>query len=271
MKLGTRYELFVKEIYEAILRYEGVENINVQHDIKIKGSSGVERQIDIYWEFKTAGVKYRLIIECKDYKTAVPLEKIDAFHSKVSDIGGAIGVFVSKNGYQRGAIELAQKYGIQLREIRVPNDKDWDGYIRNIEIQLHYLFVENVRPVFNIDTEWAKSNNYHETGFSGLTDEVFIENNIDGSRISLHTIINKLSRDTIGTNLREELLYDDAYLCIRNSKAKINKLTLVYDVTEIKDILKICGDTIIRAIVRDVIEGETSSVHFDGTVVKRDV
>ena len=41
MKPGTEYELFVKEIYEAILRYEGIENINVQHDKKIKGSSGV--------------------------------------------------------------------------------------------------------------------------------------------------------------------------------------------------------------------------------------
>ena len=270
MKLGTKYELFVKEIYEAILRYEGVENIDVQHDIKIKGSSGVERQVDIYWEFKTAGVKYRLIIECKDYKAAIPLEKIDAFHSKVTDIGGAIGVFVSKSGYQRGAVELARKYGIQLREIRVPNDKDWEGHIRNIEIQLHYLFVENVRPAFAIDAEWAKSNNYHETGFSGMADEVFIENNIDGSRISLHTIINKLSRNTIGANQREELLYDDAYLCTGDRKAKINKLTLVYDVTESKDIIKICGDTIIKAIVHDVIEGETSSVHFDGRIVKRD-
>lgn len=271
MKAGTEYELFVKEIYEAILRYEGVENIEVQHDVKVVGSSGVARQVDIFWEFKTAGIKYKLIIECKDYKTAVSLDKIDAFHSKVADIGGAIGVFVSKNGYQSGAIELARKYGIQLREIRAPNDNDWNGHIRNIEIQLHYLFVENVRPVFSIDTEWAESNNYHETSFSDMTNEVFIENNIDGSRISLYTKINKLSRDTIGTNLREEFLYDDAYLCTRNGKAKINKLTLVYDVTESKDYLKICGDSIIRAIVHDVIEGETSSVHFDGTVVKRDV
>lgn len=121
MKAGTEYELFVKEIYEAILRYEGVENITVQHDVKVKGSSGVERQVDIFWEFKIAGVKYKLVIECKDYQSAIPLEKIDAFHSKVADIGGAIGVFVSKNGYQSGAIKLARRYGIQLREIRVPN------------------------------------------------------------------------------------------------------------------------------------------------------
>lgn len=270
MKAGTEYELFVKEIYEAILKYEGVENIEVQHDIKIVGLSGVERQVDIFWEFKIAGVRYKLIIECKDYNTAVPLEKIDAFHSKVADIGGAIGVFVSKNRYQSGAIELARKYGIQLREIRVPNDKDWEGRVRDIEIHIHAQFVENVRPVFQVDSKWAKSNNFHSTRSSGMTDETFIENNIDGSSTSMLSIINKLSRETTGTNIRKEFVYDDAYLCFGDNRIKINKLILEYDVTESIEIVKICGDELIKAIVHDVIEGGTSSIHFDGSIVRRD-
>lgn len=269
MKAGTEYELFVKEIYEAILRYEGVENIEVQHNVKIAGTSGVERQVDIFWEFKTAGVKYRIVLECKDYQTPVPLEKIDSFYSKISDIGDAIGVLVSKNGYQSGSIELARKYGIQLREIRVPNDKDWEGRVRNIEFQLHCMFIENVHPIVYVDSEWAKQNNFHHAGLSEWTDQTFIENKIDESRISILSMINSLSREQAGIKIRKEFTYEDAYLCTPDSRIKINSLIFEYDVIENTDILMINGDKLIKAIVHDVLENETSSVHFDGTIVKQ--
>lgn len=269
MKPGTEYELFIKEIYEAILRYEGIENINVQHDKKIVGSSGVERQVDIFWEFKVAGVRHKVIVECKDYKTAVPLEKIDAFHSKVIDIGEATGVFVSKNGYQSGAIELAKKYGIQLQEIRPPADKDWEGLIRNIELHLHCRFIDNVHPIIEVDHEWGEINNYTSTNRSGWTNETFIENADDGSRISLRFLINELSREQIGTGLKAEFLFKDSYFCIDGDRIKIAKIKFEYDVIETADILKICGDNVIKAIVHDVIEGKTSSVHINGDVVVR--
>jgi hypothetical protein len=238
--------------------------------VKIKGASGVERQVDIYWEFKTAGVKYRLIIECKDYKTSVPLEKIDAFHAKVTDIGGAIGVFVSKNGYQRGAIELARKYGIQLREIRKPTDKDWEGYIRNVEIRQHWMFVQNIRPSIKVDKEWAEANHYSPTNFSGWTNNVFIEDSASESVITLQSIINKLNRDKVGSNFKQEFSYDDAYVDFGDGKVKIKGLTLEYDVTESTEVLKICGDDLIKAIVNDVTEGKMLSVHINGDVVSRE-
>lgn len=269
MKPGTEYELFVKEIYESILKCDGIDNINVQHDVKIKGASGVERQVDIFWEFELAGLKYKLVIECKDYRSAVPLEKIDAFHSKIVDIGGVTGVFVSKNGYQRGAIELAKKYGIQLREIRVPNDEDWDGYIRNIKFQIHCRSVTNVRPTITVDSGWAKSNNYHETNFHFLSNEVLIEDKTNGSQISILSMINELSREKIGPNQKNEFLYSNAYLFAGTVRIKITKLTLIYDVTESSDVVRICGDRLVKAIIHDVIAGETSSVHFDGTIIKR--
>lgn len=269
MKPGTEYELFVKEIYEAILRYEGIENINIQHDKKIKGSSGVDRQVDIFWEFKIAGVRHKVIVECKDYKTAVPLEKIDAFRSKLMDIGGATGVFISKNGYQSGAIELGKKYGIQLQEIRVPSEEDWKGRIRDIELSLHCRFLNNVHPKIEVDPEWAKINNYTSTSRSGWTDEIFIESASDGSRISLLSLINKLSREDIGTGLNAEFQFEDSYFCIDNDRIKISKINFEYDVIESTDVLKICGDNVIKAIVHDVLEGTTSTVRINGDVIMR--
>ena len=139
MKPGTEYELFVKEIYESILECNGIDNINVQHDVKMKGVNGVERQVDIFWEFELAGLK------C-------------------------------------------------------------------------------------VDSGWAKSNNYHETRFYFLSNEVLIEDKTNGSQITILSIINELSREKIGSNQKNEFLYSNAYLFTGTVRIKITKLTLTYEV-----------------------------------------
>lgn len=69
--MSTPYELLVQELHQALLNNDGVENINVRHNVKIKGRSGATHQIDVYWEFKLAGVTYKTCIECKHYNTSV--------------------------------------------------------------------------------------------------------------------------------------------------------------------------------------------------------
>lgn len=48
------------------------------------GAGGVEQQINPFWELKITGTKYQIVVTYKDCKTAIPLEKMDAFHSKLS-------------------------------------------------------------------------------------------------------------------------------------------------------------------------------------------
>lgn len=71
-----------------------------------------------------------MAVERKDYKNMVKAEKIEAFRSVLSDIGGINGIFVSKNGFQSGAVDVAKTYGVQLMEIRRPKEPDWEGYIK---------------------------------------------------------------------------------------------------------------------------------------------
>ena len=59
------YEKLVKKIYEDILALEGVENIEVKHNEKVNGKSGVEHQIDVFWEYRYADVTHKVLIECK--------------------------------------------------------------------------------------------------------------------------------------------------------------------------------------------------------------
>lgn len=129
---GIEYELLVKEIFEQILKYNlpNLKTLKIEHDVDIKGNLGTH-QIDVYWEFEFNGIKYKTIVQAKDWNSNVPQEKILAFNQILQDIPGQPrGIFITKTGYQKGAKEIAEKLNIVLYELRKPTDKDWEGKMR---------------------------------------------------------------------------------------------------------------------------------------------
>lgn len=113
MVAGAKFETYVKSIYSMLLNLKD-EGIIVTGGTNtfLRGISGEDYQIDVYYEFVRAGVRHRVIIECKDWKSSVKREVINALESKVRDIPGVIGVIISRSGYQSGAINLAKQNGI---------------------------------------------------------------------------------------------------------------------------------------------------------------
>lgn len=113
MNSGEEFENYVKSIYTMLLNQKD-EGILVTGGATtfLRGLSGENYQIDVYYEFVRAGIKHKVIIECKDWKSPVKRETVNTLESKVRDIPGVIGVIVSKVGYQSGAINFAKKKGI---------------------------------------------------------------------------------------------------------------------------------------------------------------
>ncbi|HHQ4708860.1 TPA: restriction endonuclease [Aeromonas veronii] len=112
----TEYELFVREFHEKLLRQDGFENLEVKHNVKIKGKSGNKNQIDVYWEVVIAGVTQKFCVECKKWKNRVRKSDVGSFISTINDIGGARGIYVTTKGFQPGAIKLAEENQIILIE-----------------------------------------------------------------------------------------------------------------------------------------------------------
>ena len=113
MNSGKEFENYVKSVYSILLNLKD-EGIVVSGGAKtfLKGLTGENYQIDVYYQFERAGVLHKVIIECKDWKTPVKREQINTLESKVRHIPGVIGVIISKAGYQSGAINFAEKNGI---------------------------------------------------------------------------------------------------------------------------------------------------------------
>ncbi|MFN3161618.1 MAG: restriction endonuclease [Rubinisphaera brasiliensis] len=134
---SIEYERLTQSVYQAILRREG-QNIEVLHNQDVEGKSGVAHQVDVLWRFTVAGVNHMVLIECKNYASALTLEKVRNFFAILHDIGNCSGVMVTRTGYQSGVKQFAKFYGIGLKLLRQPIPDDWDGKIKDIQLNLTF-------------------------------------------------------------------------------------------------------------------------------------
>jgi hypothetical protein len=165
------YELLTQTIYNGLIKADGVENIDVCHNKKIVGRSGAKHQIDVYWEHKVGGKTYKTLIECKHYRKNVSIGRIRDFYGVLQDTG-ATGIFVTKVGFQSGAQKFASHYGIDLKLVKPTEEKDLEGRIRTVELNLVLKFVASTPPVqitnfkfaIQSDIDWLRQNGFTNLG-----------------------------------------------------------------------------------------------------------
>jgi hypothetical protein len=109
---GATFESYIHYVYSTLLNLKG-EQVQVSRRTIFRCADEVTYEVDIFYEFMHVGVRHRVAIECKDWAKPVDQGRIFEFHQKIKNIGSDIvGVFVSKAGYQSGAINAARKHGI---------------------------------------------------------------------------------------------------------------------------------------------------------------
>lgn len=274
---SIEYEILTQSIYAAILRQEGINNITVEHNFPIKGRSGVDHQIDVYWEFKQAGVTHKVLIECKNYESAITLEKVRNFFAVLHDIGNSIGIMVTKTGYQSGTQKFAKFYGIGLKLLRKPIEKDWEGRLKNIQINLIIKVAESseehpIKLLLQIkatsDKQKERLEQYNSQGILSINatpEMVFYDK--DGNVITdelrwwLTNKLDVLDKEPGGPYL-QNIDLDEHYIYVTpaNKSAelvKVDQLNVEYFVQQFdqKEIV-IQGEKIIKYILKDFNSGE---------------
>lgn len=112
MKKGASFEDYIHYVYSTLLNLKG-EKIQVSKRTTFKVTPDETYEIDIFYEFTNVGVKHRVAIECKDWSSPVDQGRVLEFHQKIKNIGeDIVGVFVSRSGYQSGALTVAKRHGI---------------------------------------------------------------------------------------------------------------------------------------------------------------
>ena len=146
---GKSFEKMVGLVQEA---YRESPNTKIYVHHKIEDRHGNLREFDVFIVIISNGYQFRVAVECKDYSSAVPVEKIEAFNSKCSTVSNINKkVFIAANGFQAGAIRNAELFDIELqtlstiRKVEIPTfGDDHTGYIGVlIEILNYNLTVDS--------------------------------------------------------------------------------------------------------------------------------
>lgn len=147
---------------DAILKYD---------DTIIGKRTGRKRQIDISIKFKHSFYSYLLVIECKNYKSNVPISEVEAFKTKLEDVGADKGIMVASKGFQQGAIETAKAYGIELFTL-IEEKSEWVKKLNDFSINLPFP-----RDISFDHPSIPKNQQDTEPRSAGFAEILFYENN----------------------------------------------------------------------------------------------
>lgn len=276
---AIQYEQLTQAVYQAILQNEGVKNVDVQHNVNIAGRSGVLHQIDVLWKFKRASIEHTVLIECKNYASSLTLEKVRNFFAVVHDIGNAQGLMVTKTGYQSGAAEFANYYGLGLKLLRKPNNSDWEGRIKDIHLHLTAKSVVSSEDkplttkvfISPIDTDQeARLNTFNERGGIAIpngADVCFLDANgniaTEEMRWWLPRQLKTLDKED-GGPYSQKIELNEKYISVnidgKEELVRVIGLEVTYFVESYSQETVSHGEELVEAILKDYNTGTTEHV-----------
>lgn len=255
---GKPYEKLTQKIFDQIINQNRAHNIEVKHDVILQGKT-TTHQIDVFWEFNLNGIQYHTIIQAKDWKTKVKKEHIFAFKGVLDDLPyGTSGIFVSKSGFQSGAIDVARTHGIRLYELREPTDEDWGNTITSVEIHQHLYvpYFKNLK--LTLDKEWLVSHINREnlppsgTAFHGDYDIVDEQGNcISSISEVINTFLKKASEEE--SNFAKD--FENSFIVHQGQLLKLKSLCGEYGFRVSTDVIEINIEDIVGLILKDTLEG----------------
>ena len=276
MNDNIEYEKFTQEIYNEILKNLYVKNIEVRHNVKLMGKSGQKHQIDVYWEYQYDNTTFKIVIECKNYNHTVSIGKVRDFFWVLYDLEDVKGIMVTKKGYQEGAKKFGAHYGIDLMELREPEEGEAIVAETTLTIDSsarHRLFL--------VDEDWAKAHDFNIQLYKKRLDCLSFSPSsnkwINSSHIPLSTKENQIRNalDEIIADiqkLEEELPencqqnkdyifpFDDAFIKTDCGNIKIKEIKFEYENhTEMKQ-FKIDAQNITKAILKNTISKEVQLI-----------
>ena len=279
---GVEFEKFVQLVQQIILDSNedlkncGINTVSVKHNLRIPDKNGLERQFDLYWEYVIDGKAYKNIIECKDYKNAVSVDRIDSVCGKLIDFPGFRAIVATSSHFQSGAIEKAKNNGIGLIVVRKKGDETtsdslWvdeagDPVLHKIEYHLNIISrnIEGMR--VDIDRRWAEAHGIENESEIVTDIDYRLEDASNGLVTSLFAYLENIKRSYKGTNNVYREAFQNTYLVnvTNGERIRIEALEIVFGTPSVDDRVITVKPNIIGT-VDDIIEGTKKAVIENGT------
>ena len=271
----TEFERFTQRIYQKLVNNDVIKPIIVQHNVKLKGKSGCEHQIDVYWEYEIDGYLHRVAIECKNYDTLVPIGKVRDFFGVLQDLNNVRGIIVSSKGYQEGAKKFANYYDISLKALRRPG---WNESIGSITTTTH---ADIRHTLFLIDENWIDEHNfsldclrqfYTEFQFEKTeywkavsyfpikTKDHFIRN-AKGEQVSSLEELEQQIPENLKPGTEITFPFEDGWIESHHwGPMKIREVKFEYESKVQETAMSLAADDFVEAILEDALAGKTEYI-----------
>lgn len=270
-KADRDYEVFVRDIVEALLKADGL-TIKVEHDIQVQGISR-SHQVDVYWEYTLGGVRHRVVINCKNYTSTVEVTHVETLAGVLNDMPGVRGVIVTTKGFQKGAVDYAKVHQIGLKVIRPPIDQDWEGRIRQIDIQLIIQSPVLLEVKVSLNKTWAATQSGNPDALTGTANyraDVTVVRDLDTGRAEdLNELWNRAMREhpsAVGEDYAAVLTWPNAVLQSAGTPdRKIDSIEFRWKYEHGESVSTVVARDP-KAIVKDAVDGTLLFVDPDGQV-----
>jgi len=123
----------------------------------LPSKSGEPREFDITITQQVGLFNMLTVIECKYHKRPVNPEKVDAFVTKLGDVGASRGAIVSRSGFQRGAKRTAALHNVALLTYHEAVNADWSHFlIVDLHAKVSELRLKDAHCVAILGTEMTR-------------------------------------------------------------------------------------------------------------------
>lgn len=260
------YELLVQEVYQALVKQDAIANVTVQHDVKVKGKTGLPHQIDVFWEFSIAGIRHRVCVECKNYTSAIKKAQVAGFSRILEDLDNAKGIMVTTKGFQSGAQTLAQADGIRLVLLQ--------RLLRRIDfaITVRGCQVSGWTPIFDPEAEPAMQAGHSGqqiivAPLEGLENEVFLLDETGAPKISFLELRQTIGESAVADGYHRVPL-EGCYLATNSGLLKVAAIGCTVLRFEDERHCSVGGDHIARIVIKGLTDDGTDKFfHGDGSIL----
>lgn len=159
VKKGNLFEVKSLEIIKKVIENGDLGLISdltkIQTKVKYpcrnrKGSVEFDLTIEV-WPPNAKRYSMIYFIECKDYKTRIPIEKVKKFYADIIEVAGlnAKPIFIANSQFQEGAFDYAETMGMMLIQAESSNNYQIIFHKRNENIEKKIpLLKESINNLF---------------------------------------------------------------------------------------------------------------------------
>ena len=119
----------------GLIKSRTVINKKQKIESKFKNSSKIEFDLvlDDYNNDNLLNKVFQICIECKDWNKKIPKKERSNFINNLYQVSAHKGIFISSNGFQKGAYELAEQKNIMLIKTNLVDNGEYDVLLPNQE------------------------------------------------------------------------------------------------------------------------------------------